>query len=341
MPVPEIEALAWVQRLESLGFAIQEYVSQLLTDGTPGLHLAVAEQGGDTVYAIDRYVEPIVEKHIELWGHECRPLLLIAEGMGVDGRRRFGSERDELRYRVIIDPIDGTRGLMYDKRSAWFLAAVAKDRGEQTGLQDTFASVMIELPTSKQHLCDSISAIAGNPTLLKRTRIGGAEPIRRVVSPSTSTGLAGGFGQVVSFFQGTKGLAAELMETIAAELIPPGTTSQSAVLDDQYISTGGQMAELILGHDRFCCDLRPLMYQIQRRNGPFRAPELVCHPYDAAGLLTALQSGVIITDGFGRNLDAALDVFQPVHWCGYANAELQSRIEPIIQRWLRGYGVTP
>lgn len=341
MSVSEVEAIEWVQRLESLGFAIQQHVFQILAECTPGLHLAVAEQGGDTVYAIDRHVEPIVERHVGQWGDECRPLLLIAEGMGIDGRRRFGAEDGKLRYRVIIDPIDGTRGLMYDKRSAWFLAAVAVDKGEQTSLRDTFASVMVELPTSKQHLCDSLSATSGQPTLLKRTHVGGGTPVQRMSSPSTSSGLAGGFGQVVNFFQGTKGLAAELMEAIAADLVPRGKTSQSAVLDDQYISTGGQMAELILGHDRFCCDLRPLMYQIQRRNGPLSFPELACHPYDAAGLLTAVQSGVIITDGFGRELNAELNVFQPVHWCGYANAVLQERIEPIIQRWLLSHGITP
>jgi hypothetical protein len=32
---------------------------------------------------------------------------------------------EELRFLCIIDPIDGTRSLMHDKRSAWVLSALA------------------------------------------------------------------------------------------------------------------------------------------------------------------------------------------------------------------------
>jgi fructose-1,6-bisphosphatase/inositol monophosphatase family enzyme len=89
----------------------------------------------------------LIEREIESWPDECKPLVLVAEGIGEEGRRDFGPP-DGARVRVIVDPIDGTRGLMYDKRSAWFLAAVAENRGEETCLADTFAAVMVELPTS-------------------------------------------------------------------------------------------------------------------------------------------------------------------------------------------------
>ena len=36
---------------------------------------------------------------------------------------------DAAAWTVIVDSIDGTRGLMYDKRSAWCLAAVAPPGG--------------------------------------------------------------------------------------------------------------------------------------------------------------------------------------------------------------------
>ena len=331
----------WARRLESLGFLIQRHVHEMLTSGEPGLSAPVAEEGGDTIYAIDRRVEPLVEQQIAEWPDSCRSLLLVMEGMGHDGRRRFGSQDLPIRYRVIIDPIDGTRGLMYDKRSAWFLAAVALDKGEETGLLDAFASVMVELPTSKQTLCDSFVAVRGQATQWQRTHVGGKAAQIKYPTPSSCTTLAGGFAQVTNFFQGTKVLAAELMEAIAEAAVPPGNTSQSAVLDDQYISTGGQMVELITGHDRFCCDLRPLFYEILRHGQQRQIPLLVCHPYDAAGLLVAKQAGVIITDGFGRELNAPLNVFQPVHWCGYANAHLRIMIEPVIQGWLRERGIYP
>ena len=341
MATSKNERWQWARRLESLGFLIQRHVAMMLTSGETGLSVAVAEEGGDTIYEIDRRVEPLVEQEILAWPTECLPLLLIAEGMGHDGRRRFGDPSRPIKFRVIIDPIDGTRGLMYDKRSAWFLAMVALDNGEETGVHDAFASSIVELPTSKQTSCDSFVAVLGEPTQWERTHVGGGDGQSRCLVPSNATTLAGGFAQVTNFFQGTKVLAAELMETIAAAVVPSGQTSQSAVLDDQYISTGGQWVELMTGHDRFCCDLRPLFYQLLPSEARQRVPNLVCHPYDAAGLLAARQAGVIITDGFGRTLNARLNVNQPVHWCGYANKVLQALIEPVIQNWLRERGLYP
>src|SRR5262245_57899318 len=48
-------------------------------------------------------------------------------------------------WTVIVDTIDGTRGLMYDKRPAWCLAAVAPPGGS---LWDVVAAAMTELPTT-------------------------------------------------------------------------------------------------------------------------------------------------------------------------------------------------
>ena len=61
---------------------------------------------------------------------------------------RGASER-QAEIRLIVDPIDGTREIMYDKRAAWSLAAVAPNRGPDTRLRDVEVSVMTELPTSK------------------------------------------------------------------------------------------------------------------------------------------------------------------------------------------------
>lgn len=89
------------------------------------------------------------------------------------------------------------------------------------------------------------------------------------------------------------------------------------------------------GRDRFCCDLRPLFYEILQREGGTGKSGLCCHPYDVAGLPIARSFGVILTDGYGRTLDATFDVESPVHWCGYANDGLRQSIEPVIQAWLR------
>ena len=100
------------------------------------------------------------------------------------------------------------------------------------------------------------------------------------------------------------------------------------------------MVELMLGHDRFCCDLRPLFYDILANSTGQSIRGVECHPYDVAGGLVAREAGVILTDGFGRPLDGPLNVNQGMHWCGYANQSLHDEIEPIIQEWLERAGST-
>lgn len=329
----------WADRLQRLGFAVQRHLHRIVSTASAGLASPVGFEGGDTIFEIDRHVEPIVEREIAEWPEECKPLLLIAEGMGLDGRRIFGPAAQPVRFRVIVDPIDGTRNLMYDKRSAWFIAAVAEDRGEQTHLGDTFAAVLVELATSKQFWCDSYLATSGEAAIGVRTRVGGDDPQPWPPRPSRALDPKFGFGQVASFFPGTKALAADLSERIAARTLGPVVPGQALLFDDQYISTGGQMVELIAGHDRFCCDLRPLFYRIREKSSRQVVRGVECHPYDVAAALVARRAGVVITDGFGRPLQCPLDVHTGVHWCGFANEALAATIQPIIAAWLADHGV--
>jgi fructose-1,6-bisphosphatase/inositol monophosphatase family enzyme len=333
------DASAWVQRLLDLGFAVRRHLRRVA--GTDGLSQPVAQESGDVVYGLDRHVEAGIVNTIESWDDQAKPLLLVAEGMGENGRLLFDRRGEAARYRLLVDPIDGTRALMYDKRSAWFLAAVARDRGEQTTLAHAFASVMVELPTSKQGWADDFAAVVGEHPQGFRRPVGGGREQSLPVQPSTAATLKDGFGQVSNFFPGTKMLASELMERIALATLGQLRPGSADVFDDQYISSGGQMVELLLGHDRFCCDLRPLFYEIINRQTGQSVRGLECHPYDVAGLLVARAAGVVLTDGFGRTLDAPFDVHTGIHWCGYANPALQKAIQPVILAWLAEKGVKP
>ena len=333
---------SWADRLERLGTAVQRRVIATSHRSDIDPALPVADEGGDTVFAIDRDVEPVIVGEIDGWPEGCKPLLLIAEGFGSDGRRVFGADAAALercRYRVIVDPIDGSRGLMYDKRSAWFLAAVAPDRGETTALREAFAAAMVELPTSKQCWCDSYVATSGRPAIGKRSRIGTERGRSFVPRPSAATNLTHGFAQVSNFFPGTKVLASDLMERIAVGTVGTIEPGRALIFDDQYISSGGQIVELMNGHDRFCCDLRPLFYRIQAKRSGSLDRGLECHPYDVAGTLVATQAGIVITDAFGNRLDCQLNVTSAVHWCGYANEAVAAQVGPIIRVWLSEHGI--
>jgi len=337
-------AQAWVRRLTDLGRGVRDAIVCARAGGA-AMATAVAQEGGDTIFAIDRHVEPVIEQHCEDWPEACRPLMLIAEGMGEDGRLRFGE--GEPRWWLIIDPIDGTRNIMYDKRAAWFLAAVAEaPPGREPTLRDAIASVMVEMPTSKAGFGDMFAACRTAPeaeaaATASRESLSDGGSAQLAIAPSSAGDLRHGFAQVSNFFPGTKVLAAELMERIIQETLGGVEPGGADVFDDQYITTGGQLVELIVGHDRFCCDLRPLFYQAIENATGRTVRGLECHPYDMAGLLIAEAAGVVVTDGFGRPLDANMTVEDPVHWCGYANQTLRRRIEPVVQAWLKDKGVQP
>ena len=81
------------------------------------------------------------------------------------------------------------------------------------------------------------------------------------------------------------------------------------MFDDEYISSGGQLHELMVGHDRFVADLRPLV----------DADALACHPYDVCTAMLLEEAGGVVTDPHGAPLEAPLDNTSPVAWVGYAN----------------------
>ena len=319
-------------RLDRLHAAVR----QAVVDSRTRLHdpaRVVRHAAGDVLYRIDTHVEPIVLEQARQWAADC-PLVLIAEGIGEDGVTVLpdGASETDAIIRLIVDPIDGTRGLMYDKRSAWCLTGIAPNRGSATCLADIEIAMMSELPTAKQNRCDILYAVRGQGVEAKRHTIGEtSEPI--ALAPSTATNLDHGFAAVSSFFPTTKRLAADLMEAIASRLSQQEETSTPLIFDDQYISTGGQLYELIAGHDRFLCDLRPLFYALSDQ--PVRH---CCHPYDICTMLIAQESGVLITDGQGRSLNAPLDVHTNLNWAGYANADLKAAIEPVTLDWIARQG---
>jgi fructose-1,6-bisphosphatase/inositol monophosphatase family enzyme len=313
----------------------QKHVRNLVISSrtSVGMHEVNRASAADTIYQIDTVVEPAMEEFCREWA-KTTPLVLVAEGLD-EGAKVFpeGLAEEEAQIRVIVDPIDGTRGIMYDKRPAWALAGVAPNKGPGTRLRDIEVAVMTELPTSKMGCGDVLWAIKGQGARGERVdlRDGSAEALR--IGPSKAQKIDHGFASVSNFFPGTKVLASELMEHLVANLVGPADVTKATVFDDQYISTGGQFYELIVGHDRFNADLRPVFYRMQGQ------PEgLCCHPYDCAAMLIAEEAGVVLTDARGEALDGPFDVTSGMSWIGYANEGLRRKIEPLVLSFLRARG---
>lgn len=302
------------------------------------LSAVAREEEGDTIYAIDRISE---ERLLAFFAEHIAPktpVVVIAEGL--PGGRVIlprGTPEHEALYRVIVDPIDGTRGLMYQKRSAWILSGVAPNRGAATRLQDVELALQTEIPLVKQHLSDVVWAVHGQGVVAQRFNrlTGETRPLH--LQPSRATTIAHGFAMLSRFFPGAREALAEIDEEIVLDALGPVQPGKAHCFEDQYISSGGQFYELMAGHDRFVADLRPLLEPVLAERG--QTLGICCHPYDVCTALIAGEMGVILTDPTGRPLDAPLNVEADVAWVGYANAAIRAEMEPRLQAALHRRGL--
>ena len=302
------------------------------------LSAVAREEEGDTIYAIDRVSEELL---IEVFEREIAvnaPLILIAEGLS-DGKITLprGTSEADATWRIIVDPIDGTRGLMYQKRSAWILTGVAPNKGPTTSLSDIEFAIQTEIPLVKQHLSDSAWATKGGGVTAERFNrlTGAAESL--TLKPSSAKTIAHGYAQISRFFPGARDELAAIEEEIVLAALGPVQPGKAHCFEDQYASSAGQLYELMSGHDRFTTDLRPLMNELLAKRGA--ALGICCHPYDVSTELIAREAGVIVTDVNGQQLNAELSVNPDVSWIGYANEAIRSQMQPLLTAALTRRGL--
>lgn len=297
-----------------------------------------ADHEGDTIYAIDKVAEDVLVDAVDRTIARVHgPLVLVAEGL--DGGRVVlprGTAAADTRWTVIVDPIDGTRGLMYQKRPAWILTGVAAHDGtSEPTLGDIQLAVQTEIPLVKQHLADELWAVRGQGARGQRIHRFTGERSDLRLRPSSSATLAHGFATIARFFPGVRAELAALDDEIVETLLGPPTPGKAQLFEDQYISSAGQMYELITGHDRFVADLRSVARRSDFVSG------LCCHPYDLCAELIARECGVVVTDEHGKRLCAPLNVEADVSWIGYANGALRGVVEPVLLAALRARGWIP
>ena len=288
-----------------------------------------AVTAADTIYYIDRVSEEAILAWFDEHWPTALPVELVMEGLeGEPVTFPRGTPVERTTWRCILDPIDGTRGVMYDKRPAFILAGLAPQRGVRTHLGDIVVAVMTELPTTKQDRADQLSAIRGGGVVAQTHDLARGTRRSWTPRPSRATTFGHGFASLARFFPEGKALLATVEEALWRELGLLGQDGGQQVFDDQYICTGGQLFELIVGHDRMLGDLRPLAYA---KLG-FTQAALCCHPYDICTALIAREAGCIIEAPDGRPLRPPLDTTTPVAWMGYANATLARRVRPVLRR---------
>lgn len=272
---------------------------------------------GDTAFAVDRVSE---QRLLELV--QDLPVRLVAEGMEGTAPQDVDAE-----WTLLADPLDGTRPLAHQKRSAWVLLGAA--RGEAPTLADLELSVAVEVPTAKAGWADVLSAVRGRGTVGERVdlRTGQRSPL--VVSPSRATGIEQGYGSVARYFPGAREELAAIDDAIARRVLGPARPGKAQAFEDQYC-TGGTLVEIAVGHDRWACDLRPLLGD---RAG------ICAHPYDLAGWRVAAEAGAHVVRPDGGALDSPLDLTSDVAWAAYANDDVRSLVEPALHAVLAERGL--
>lgn len=152
------------------------------------------------------------------------------------------------------------------------------------------------------------------------------------ISSSNAETIAHGFATVSRFFPGVGMESTEIYEEIVRGALGKVQSGKAQCFEDQYISTGGQLYELMCGHDRFIADLRPVFEKSLNDKGLQLG--ICCHPYDLCTELIAREAGVFVTDENGEQLYAKLSVEPDVAWIGYANKTIKKQIEPLLLKGL-------
>jgi fructose-1,6-bisphosphatase/inositol monophosphatase family enzyme len=290
------------------------------------------ESVADTIYGIDRISEEAIAEWFAANWPSTIPSELVMEGIDPDHSVTVPASisLEQTQTKIILDPIDGTRGIMYDKRAAWFLAGVAQQRGPANRLSDIEVAVMVELPTTKQWRADRFSAIRRHGVFSDSVNVLTGEIQPRPIRPSIATDMLHGFGYISRFLPTGKELTAAVEQLLWDRLYVNPKGKEIVVFEDQYISTGGQFSELLSGHDRMIADIRPLVF---KKLGIGSA--LCCHPYDVAAALVLQEAGIILESPDGSPLDGPLDTTSPISWVGYANPELAAHIRPVLRAVLK------
>lgn len=325
------------QLLLDLQSAIQGNVqAQQAEDSGGDLSRLDSVTKADAIYQIDKVSEKFVLEWFNRNWPEENPVELMMEGIE-DGCTTFpeGTLASQTQYLCIIDPIDGTRCIMDDKRSAWVLSGIAPRSSPESPptLKDIHVAAMTELPASKQRLADQLSGIRGKGKkgiLTTRHNLDTGESSPITLMPSQATDLKHGHGIIAKFFPEAKGLLTQFEEDLVDRLYGLGKTSYPIIFDDQYPSTGGQFYELLAGRDRMTLDLRPLAF---KKTGFDHC--LAAHPYDICTALLLEESGCPISGMLGEPLDTPLDTTTCVGFLAFANPLLQENIAPLVQELVR------
>ncbi len=324
---PKQQSSFWRSRLtelaERLRRTARKAMDQALAGGNlDGVARQVGQGAGDATFGLDQATEAV----LDLWLGEVSsqaPLSLFSEDRGWRHRGPGGecAGFDHGGPRIVIDPVDGTRNLMLDLRSAWTVIALAPPGPEVPRQSEVELGIVAEIPDSRGARWRTLSAERGGGC---RLTLAGEE---RELCVDADARCDNGYFPFFAFHPRIRPAVAKLGARFFEQLEQEGIDT-STCFDDQYISSGGQLALIALGTYRMVVE--PRAWLAARGE-----PTQTCKPYDIAGaVLCAEEAGALVTDLTGKALDHPLDARTPVSFCAFHNAATRDRLWPYLERAL-------
>lgn len=302
----------------------------LLTARSNEMTKVAAITAADTIYGIDTIAEAALLSFIETHQHDAPAFVLVGE-FETGAALTFGNGQPQ--FRVLLDPIDGTRLLMHKKSSGWILTGIAPERGAATRLADIFFALQTELPPPKQTFGDTLWASQFSPAHGQRENLLTGASANLLLGGDAADDLLHGFISFVNLFPRGKQILAKLEEEfLYSPAVAVSGAEELPIFEDQHLSTGGQLYALMTGQMRLVADFRPLLNQHWRQR---HEPTLLCaHPYDLATALIAQKAGVSLFDQRGSNLDGPTAPTDEIGWIGFSNPKLATRYLPTLLQTL-------
>ncbi|QDU84396.1 hypothetical protein Pla163_15030 [Planctomycetes bacterium Pla163] len=300
---------------------------------------------GDETFALDERCEAAVDA----WARDharAGPLSVLTEDRGW---RHFGPDpgRDgasiELASfdhggpRLAVDPVDGTRNIACDLRSAWTVVSACGPGPGTPRARDVTHGTVSELPVTAAASARRFVADEGRGAAVESRACVLGEPIGAPCAPSVlrvdTSDEPRGYLPFFRYDPHLRPAAVALESDFLERLIEHEGASARHLYDDQYISSAGQLVLLALGTYRFVCDPRPLL------GARTSTAATTSKPYDLAGaLVLAREAGCVVTpldahqlppaDGSALPFDFPLDTSAQVGFVGYHNPATARRFAP-------------